>query len=253
MLHPLFYALPIDSASTPLTTPTPRRRNSASLAPLVQLHRPLRKWAKTAKFKRTLTSASVPAAAFSLQSLTQRFCRLPCLFIADVGVADRADILMAEEFLDFPQILSHLVEQDCGCGVAQSVRGDLPDPEGYTGRPEPQIERTVGERRARISRKHKLRGREGNPVGSQDAAAFKALLEGLPIEPPRSSARDRHILEDAPLAFDPEGDNFLPHPLAIAPRELDQLEPAGGALAKWNARARAISLLPGFEIVSFAA
>jgi hypothetical protein len=38
-----------------------------------------------AKFKRTLTSASVPAAAFSLQSQTQRFCRLPCLFIADVG------------------------------------------------------------------------------------------------------------------------------------------------------------------------
>jgi hypothetical protein len=40
-----------------------------------------------------------------LQSLTPRFCRLSCLFIADVGVADRgADILMAEEFLDFPQI-----------------------------------------------------------------------------------------------------------------------------------------------------
>lgn len=70
-----------------------------------------------AKFKRTLTSASVPAAAFSLHSQTQRFCRLPCLFIADVEVADRgADILGAEEFLDFPQILSQLVEQDRGCG-----------------------------------------------------------------------------------------------------------------------------------------
>ena len=55
-----------------------------------------------AKFKRTLTSASVPAAAFSLHSQTQRFCRLPCLFIADVGVAGRdANILVAQEFLDF--------------------------------------------------------------------------------------------------------------------------------------------------------
>ena len=36
---------------------------------------------------------------------------LPCLFIADVGITDRgANILMAEEFLDFPQILSHLIE-----------------------------------------------------------------------------------------------------------------------------------------------
>ena len=88
-----------------------------------------------AKFKRTLTSASVPAAAFSLHSQTQRFCRLPCLFIADVGVADRgANILVAEEFLDFPQILSQLVERNCGCGVAQAVRGDLPHPEGSTGR-----------------------------------------------------------------------------------------------------------------------
>ena len=103
-----------------------------------------------AKFKRTLTSASVPAAAFSLHSQTQRFCRLPCLFIADVGVAERgANILVAEEFLDFPQILSQLVEQNCGCGVAQSVRGDLPYPEGSTGRAEPQIERTDRERRPR--------------------------------------------------------------------------------------------------------
>jgi hypothetical protein len=37
---------------------------------------------------------------------------------------------VAKEFLDFPQILSQLVEQDRGCEVAQSVRGDLPHPEG---------------------------------------------------------------------------------------------------------------------------
>jgi hypothetical protein len=51
-----------------------------------------------AKFKRTLTSASVPAALFSLQSVTERFRRLPCLFIADMGIAHgRADILVAEQ------------------------------------------------------------------------------------------------------------------------------------------------------------
>ena len=95
---------------------------------------------------------SRPAAAFSLQSVTQRFCRLPCLFIADMGIAHgRADILVAEQFLDFPQILSHLVEEDRGRGVAQSMRGDLPYPEGSTGGPQPQIERPVGKRRARNS------------------------------------------------------------------------------------------------------
>jgi hypothetical protein len=77
---------------------------------------------------------SRPAAAFSLQSVTERFRRLPCLFIADMGIAHgRADILVAEQFLDFPQILSHLVEEDRGHGVAQPMRGDLPYPEGSTG------------------------------------------------------------------------------------------------------------------------
>ena len=93
-----------------------------------------------------------PAAAFSLQSVTERFRRLPCLFIADMGIAHgRADILVAEQFLDFPQILSHLVEEDRGRGVAQPMRGDLPYPEGSTGGPQPQIERPVGKRRARIT------------------------------------------------------------------------------------------------------
>ena len=54
--------------------------------------------------------------------------------------------------------------------MAQSVRGDLPHPEGSTGRAEPQIDRTVREQRPRISRKHKLLGCEDNPAGSQDAA-----------------------------------------------------------------------------------
>jgi hypothetical protein len=46
-----------------------------------------------------------------------------------MGIAHgRADILVAEQFLDFPQILSHLVEEDRGRGVAQPMRGDLPTP-----------------------------------------------------------------------------------------------------------------------------
>jgi Transposase DDE domain len=62
------------------------------------------------------------------------------------------------------------------------MRGDLPYPEGSTGGPQPQIERPVGKRRARISCKHKLRRREGDSAGSHDPAAFNFLLEGLPLE-----------------------------------------------------------------------
>ena len=120
---------------------------------------------------------------------------------------------MAEQFLDFPQILSHLVEEDRGRGVAQPMRGDLPYPEGSTGGPQPQIERPVGKRRARISCKHKLRRREGDSAGSHDPAAFKFLLEGLPLEERCTQASGNgHILEDASLALDPESDDFLPQP-----------------------------------------
>jgi len=82
------------------------------------------------------------------QSVTERFRRLPCLFIADMGIAHgRADILVAEQLLDFPQILSHLVEEDRGRGVAQSMRRDLPHPKRSAPRSQPQIERPVGKRR----------------------------------------------------------------------------------------------------------
>ena len=115
-----------------------------------------------------------------------------------MGIAHgRADILVAEQFLDFPQILSHLVEEDRGRGVAQPMRGDLPYPEGSTGGPQPQIERPVGKRRARISCKHKLRRREVDPAGSHDPSAFKFLLEGLPLEERRTQAPGNgHILGD---------------------------------------------------------
>ena len=105
------------------------------------------------------------AASFTPKQ-AKRLRRLPSLFVADVGVAHRgADILVAEQFLDFPQILFHLVEEDRGRGVAQPMRGDLPYPEDSTGGPQPQIERPVGKRRARISCKHKLRRREGDSAG----------------------------------------------------------------------------------------
>ena len=40
---------------------------------------------------------------------------MPGLLIADVGIAHGgADILVAEELLDFPQILSHVVKEDRG-------------------------------------------------------------------------------------------------------------------------------------------
>ena len=51
------------------------------------------------------------ALPFSLQNLAERLGRLPGLFIADVGIANGcADILVSEQFLDFAQILSHVVE-----------------------------------------------------------------------------------------------------------------------------------------------
>jgi hypothetical protein len=123
--------------------------------------------------------------------------------MADMGIAHgRADILVVEQFLDFPQILSHLVEQDRDRGVAQPMRGDLPYPEGSTGRPQPQIERPVAKRRARISCKHKLGGREGDSAGSHDPAAFNFLLEGLSLEERCTQAYGNgHILEDASLAL----------------------------------------------------
>ena len=104
-----------------------------------------------AKFKRTLTSASVPAAAFSFQSQTQRLRRLPGLAVANVGVANGgADVLMPERLVNFPEILPHVIKRDRGRAMAQPMGGDLPTPERSTRCPEPQVERAVGKRRARI-------------------------------------------------------------------------------------------------------
>ena len=58
-------------------------------------------------------SKAIEKRQLSLQSLAQRFRRLPGLLVPDVGIAHRgADILVAKELLDFPQILSHMVKED---------------------------------------------------------------------------------------------------------------------------------------------
>jgi hypothetical protein len=76
-----------------------------------------------------------------------------------MGIAHgRGDILMAEQFLDFPQILFHVIEQNCRRGMPQPLRGDLPYPEGSTGGPQPQIERPVGKRRASCMRHVQQKG-----------------------------------------------------------------------------------------------
>ena len=78
------------------------------------------------------------------EGLAERIRRLPGLFIAKVGIAHcRADILVAEELLDFPQILSHVVEQDCGRGVPEPMGGDLPHPNRSASGPDPKVERAV--------------------------------------------------------------------------------------------------------------
>ena len=171
-----------------------------------------------------------------------------------MGVADRgANVLVAEELLDFPQIFPQVVKQDRGRAVAQPVGCELPYPERPASGSQPQVERAIGKRLARIPCKHKLRRREGDSAGSHDPAAFKFLLEGLPLEERCTQASGSgHILEDASLALDPESDDFLPHPLAIAPSELDQLlEPAGGleeSVGQMEREGGAVAILPGFQI-----
>ena len=97
-----------------------------------------------------------------------------------------------------------------------------------------------------------MRSREGDPAGSQDPAAFKALLKPFHS---RSAALKRPgtgtSWKTLPLPLIRRATIFLPHPLAIAPCKLDQfLEPAKRAFAKRvESEGRAISLLADFEIV----
>jgi len=83
----------------------------------------------------------------SFQSPAECLRRLPGLFVADVGVAHgRADILMAEQLLDFSQILSHVVKEDRRRRVPQPVGCDFPHPKRSASGPQAKVERAVGKR-----------------------------------------------------------------------------------------------------------
>ena len=61
-----------------------------------------------------------------------------------MDVADRgADIFVAEQLLDFPQTLSHVVEQNGGRAMPQPMGCDLPHPNRSARRPEPKVESPV--------------------------------------------------------------------------------------------------------------
>jgi hypothetical protein len=77
-----------------------------------------------------MTRYPVECLPLSLQRLTERLRGLPRLFVADMGVAHGgADVLVTEELLDFPQILSRVIKEDRGRGMPQPVGCDLAHPE----------------------------------------------------------------------------------------------------------------------------
>ena len=100
--------------------------------------------------------------------------------------------------------------------MPQPVGGDLSHPERSHAARNRKLNARLENGSPRISRKHKLRRREGKTSGGQDPVAFKALLEDFPLEKRLAEAPgDRHILEYASLALDPKSHDFLPDPLAI--------------------------------------
>ena len=55
-----------------------------------------------------------------------------------MGVAHGgADILVAEELLDFPEILSYMIKEDRGCGNAAARERSLPQPDRSASGPQP--------------------------------------------------------------------------------------------------------------------
>jgi hypothetical protein len=201
-----------------------------------------------------LSIVNVPLS-FSLQSSAKRFRRLPRLFIADVGITDRgADVLVPQELLNFPQVLSHMVKEDRRGAMAEPVRRDLPHFERSASGTQPQVKRAVGKRCARIPRKHKLRAREGDPARSDDPPSFKPLLNVLPFQKRLTqSRRNWHIMKHAPLTVDAQRHNFLPYCLAIPPPKLDKLvKPAcrlEEGIGQVKHESRAVALLPDLQIV----
>jgi len=148
-----------------------------------------------------------------------------------------SDILMTEKLLNFPQILSDIVKKN-RCHPAPA------------GRPEPKVERAVGERRARISGKHKLRSRKGDPTGKSNLARIEILLDVLSLEERLTQgARNRHVLENAPLPFNPQRYKIFSYRLSISPLKLNKLiKPARSLeerVREVKREGRAIALLPG--------
>jgi hypothetical protein len=100
-----------------------------------------------------------------------------------MGVAHcGANILVAKQLLDFPQILSHVVEQDRRRRVAQAVGGNQFVFAGYSGAPFSNRAFNLRLRAACRALGVGERRREGDSAGSQDPAPFKILLDGLPLE-----------------------------------------------------------------------
>ena len=65
----------------------------------------------------------------SLQSLAEGLRRLPGLFMADVSVAHSgANILVPKQLLDFPQILSNVIEENRCRAMAQPMGCNHPHP-----------------------------------------------------------------------------------------------------------------------------
>ena len=130
------------------------------------------------------------------------------------------------------------------------------------------ISPTPSARHAARSRRLNARLENGSPEypANTNCDPAKAIPPGTRIRRPlkpswmsfhsRSAAlkasRDRHILEDAPLALNPESHNFFSC-LAIWPSELDQfLEPAGGleeSVGQVGREGGAVVLPPGLKIV----
>jgi hypothetical protein len=106
--------------------------------------------------------------------------------------------LVAEELLDLPQILSHVVEEDRGCAVAQPVGCNLPHAECPARGAQPQVESAPLENGApEYPANTNCDPANAIPSGKSNPPRFRGLLNILPLEERRTQAsRYRHIVEE---------------------------------------------------------
>jgi hypothetical protein len=158
-----------------------------------------------------------------------------------VGIAHgRADVLVAEELLDFPQVLSNVVKRIV---VAEwrSPWAVIPHPKRSVSGPEPQIERAIGEWRSCVSSKHKLRSREGDPSRGEDSSTFEALLDRFPLKERRAQTGRGTSWKTLPLPLICRA--TISFPTAWQPAQLSWTSSSNlhafwkSALASWNVRA----------------